>query len=171
VNDVLAHISWASPITRRLLGKPWADSRDEFLAQYRTLLEILSPYAVRIIAVAPLFIGEDLSNPWNQELDVRAREMERLCAELERVEFLNLRPYMTDVASGECSSPYVEKSGLATVWEAIALRSAEDVDRVAAERGLCYTMDGIHLNSRGAKAVAGAFAGLIRRTAEPAGPS
>jgi lysophospholipase L1-like esterase len=158
VNDVLAHISWASPITRRLLGKPWADSRDEFLAQYRTLLEMLSPYAVRIIAVAPLFIGEDLSNPWNQELDVRAREMESLCDDFARVEFLNLRPYMTDVASGECASPFVEKRGLGTVWEAIAFRDPEDVDRVASERGLCYTMDGIHLNSRGARAVAEAFA-------------
>jgi lysophospholipase L1-like esterase len=162
VNDVLARISWASPTTRRLTGKPWADSRDEFIAQYRALLEALSPRAARIVAVAPLFIGEDLSNPWNQELDVRAREMESLCADFDGVEFLSLRPYMTDVASGECSSPYVEKSGLATVWEAIALRDAEDVDRVAEERGLCYTVDGIHLNSRGARVVAESFGERIR---------
>jgi lysophospholipase L1-like esterase len=161
VNDVLARISWASPTTRRLTGKPWADSRDEFIAQYRALLEALSPRATRIVAVAPLFIGEDLSNPWNQELDVRAREMESLCGDFDGVESLNLRLYMTDVATGECSSPYVEKSGLATVWEAIALRDSEAVDRVSAERGLCYTMDGIHLNSRGARAVAEALAGRI----------
>jgi lysophospholipase L1-like esterase len=55
----------------------------------------------------------------------------------------------------------VEKSGLGTVWEAIAFRDPEDVDRVASERGLCYTMDGIHLNSRGAKVAAEAFAGRI----------
>jgi lysophospholipase L1-like esterase len=157
VNDVLARISWVSPTTRRLLGKPWADSRDEFLAQYRALLEALSSRTTRIIAVAPLFIGEDLSNPWNRELDVRAREMESLCGDFDGVEFLSLRPHMTDVASGGCSSPYVEKSGLATVWEAVALRTPEDVDRLSAERGLCYTVDGIHLNSRGAKAVAEAF--------------
>jgi lysophospholipase L1-like esterase len=161
VNDVLARISWASPTTRRLTGKPWADSRDEFIAQYRALLEALLPRTTRIVAVAPLFIGEDLSNPWNQELDVRAREMESLCARFGRVEFLNLRPDMPDVASSECASPFVEKSGLGTVWEAIAFRDPEDVDRVAAERGLCYTMDGIHLTSRGARAVAEAFAGRI----------
>ena len=102
VNDVLAHISWASPITRRLLGEPWASSRQEFIEQYRMLLKVLSKNATRIVAVAPLFIGEDLSNPWNQELDVLASEMEALCARFDRVEFLNLRPYMTDVASGEC---------------------------------------------------------------------
>jgi lysophospholipase L1-like esterase len=161
VNDVLARISWASPITRRLLGKPWADSRAEFVAQYRLLLETLVPHAARVVAVAPLFIGEDLSNPWNQELDVRAREMESLCTDFARVEFFNLRPYMTDVASGECASPFVEKRGLGTVWEAIALRDSEAVDRVSAERGLCYTVDGIHLNSRGARAVADAFSGRI----------
>jgi len=168
VNDVLARISWASPTTRRLTGKPWADSRDEFVAQYRTLLEALSPHAARVVAVAPLFIGEDLSNPWNQELDVRASEMESLCTRFDRVEFLNLRPYMPDVSSGECASPYVEKSGLGTVWEAIAFRDPEDVDRVASERGLCYTMDGIHLNSRGAKAVAEAFAARIETVRTPA---
>jgi lysophospholipase L1-like esterase len=168
VNDVLARISWASPTTRRLTGKPWADSRDEFIAQYRALLEALSPRTTRIVAVAPLFIGEDLSNPWNQELDVRAREMESLCADFARVEFLNLRPYMPDVTSGECTSPFVEKRGLGTVWEAIAFRDPEDVDRVASERGLCYTMDGIHLNSRGANAVAEAFATRIENTRTPA---
>ncbi len=157
VNDVLAHISWASPITRRLLGEPWASSRQEFIEQYRILLKVLSKTATRIVAVAPLFVGEDLSNPWNQELDVLAREIEELCARFDRVEFLNLRSHMPDVGSGWCASPFVEKSGLGTVWEAIALRDPEDVDRVAAERGLCYTVDGIHLNSRGAEAVADAF--------------
>ncbi len=164
VNDVLARISWASPITRRLFGKPWADTHEEFVAQYRELLETLSPYATHVIAVAPLFIGEDLSNPWNQVLDALALEIEALCAEFDRVEFLNLRPYMTDVVSGECASSFVEKHGLGTVWEAIALRDAEAVDRVAAERGLCYTVDGVHLNSRGARAVADAFALRIMAT-------
>jgi len=41
VNDVLAHISWASPITRRLLGEPWVTSRQEFVEQYRLLLKTL----------------------------------------------------------------------------------------------------------------------------------
>jgi lysophospholipase L1-like esterase len=162
VNDVLAHISWASPITRRLLGEPWAGSQQEFVEQYRVLLKTLSKNATRIVAVAPLFIGEDLSNPWNQELGALAHEIESLCARFDRVEFLSLRPYMLDVASGECASPFVEKSGLGTVWEAIAFRDPEGVDRVASERGLCYTMDGIHLNSRGASAVAEAFAERIR---------
>jgi lysophospholipase L1-like esterase len=162
VNDVLARISWASPITRRLLGEPWVDTHEEFVAQYRALLETLSPHATRIVAVAPLFIGEDLSNPWNQVLDTLAREIEALCSDFDGVEFLNLHPYMTDVASGECASPFVEKRGLGTVWEALALRDSEAVDRVAAERGLCYTVDGIHLNSRGAKVVADALADRIR---------
>jgi lysophospholipase L1-like esterase len=161
VNDVLARISWASPITRRLLGKPWADSRAQFVAQYRSLLEALAPHAARIVAVAPLFIGEDLSNPWNHELDALAHEIESLCESFARVEFLDLRPHMTEAVSGNCVSPFIEKRGLGTVWEAVALRDPRDVDRVAAERGLCYTVDGIHLNSRGARAVADAFSGRI----------
>lgn len=163
VNDVLARITWASPITRRLLGQPWADSRDEFIAQYRALLETLSPHAARIVAVAPLFIGEDLESEWNQELDVRAGMIEAACAEFANVEFLNLRRFLPDAGSGEFASPFVEKSGLGTVWEAVTLGTPDDVDRLSAERGLCYTLDGIHLNSRGARAVADVFAQRIVR--------
>ncbi len=169
VNDVLARISWASPITRRLLGEPWADSHEEFVEQYRELLVALSPHAARIVAVAPLFIGEDLANPWNQVLDTLAREIEALCADFDRVEFLSLRPLMPDVGSGWCASPFIEKHGLGTVWEAIALRDPEDVDRVASERGLYYTVDGIHLNTRGAKAVAAAFEERIAQLRHAAG--
>ncbi len=158
VNDILAHVSWASPIRRLLLAEPWANSRGEFVTHYRALLELLSENAMHIVAVAPLFIGEDLSNLWNRELEVVAHEIESLCASFDRVEFLNLRPYMPAVASGACASPFLEKRGLGTVWEVLALRDAADVDRVAEERGLCYTVDGVHLNSRGAKAVADAFA-------------
>ncbi len=169
VNDILAHVSWASPIRRRLMGEPWANSRGEFVTHYRALLELLSENAMHIVAVAPLFIGEDLSSLWNRELEVVAHEIESLCASFDRVEFLNLRPYMPAVASGECASPFLEKRGLGTVWEVLALRDAADVDRVAAERGLCYTVDGVHLNSRGAEAVAGAFAERIRNTKAQAG--
>jgi len=168
VNDILAHVTWASPIRRRLMGEPWANSRGEFVTHYRALLETLSENAMRIVAVAPLFIGEDLSNLWNRELEVVAHEIESLCASFDRVEFLNLRPYMPAVASGTCASPFLEKRGLGMVWEVLALRDAADVDRVAAERGLWYTVDGVHLNSRGALAVAEAFAARIHPAEEAA---
>ena len=161
VNDVLARISWSSPIARALLLQTWTDSREEFVDRYRTLLESVTKRATRVVAVAPLFIGEDLANEWNQELDVRAEAIAALCKAFDNVEFVNLRSAMPNVGSGWCSSPFVEKSGIGTVWEVFALRTAEDVDRLSAERGLCYTLDGIHLNSRGAKAVAGALAGFI----------
>jgi hypothetical protein len=75
---------------------------------------------------------------------------------------------MSKIYAGGCASPFLEKRGLGTVWEVLALRDAADVDRVAEERGLCCTVDGVHLNSRGARAVADAFAERIRPAAEAA---
>jgi lysophospholipase L1-like esterase len=170
VNDILAHISWASPWTRRLLGEPWAETREQFIAEYRLLLGELSLIASRIVAVAPLFIGEDLSNPWNRELEAMSGEIEALSGAFPRVEYINPRSRLKGVPSARCSSEYVEKSGLGTVWEAVVLRDPEEVDRVAAERGLCYTLDGIHLNSRGANAIADLLADAIRRAAKASEP-
>lgn len=166
VNDVLANISRVSPVTRTVLGEPWTRSRQEFAERYRAVLTMLSQIATRIVAVAPLFIGEDLTNEWNRELGERSRTIETLASAFEHVEFLDLRKHLPDVLEGRCRSSYVERSGLGTVWEAIALRDAEDVDRVAKERGLCYTVDGIHLNSRGAEAVAEVFGEAIERLAK-----
>ncbi len=47
------------------------------------------------------------------------------------------------------------------VLDALMLQSREQIDRVAAERGLYLTLDGIHLNGKGAELVAEAFLGLI----------
>jgi len=161
VNDVLARISWTSPITRAVLLLPWADSREEFIDRYRALLASVTERATRVVAVAPLFVGEDLANEWNQELDVRAAAVEALCKRFPSVEFVHLRSAMPDVGPDQVASVFVERSSFGTVWEVLALRTPADVDRVSAERGLRYTLDGIHLNSRGAAAVAGTFAKLI----------
>jgi lysophospholipase L1-like esterase len=166
VNDVLAHISWASPWTRRLLGEPWAETRAEFVATYRRILDELSQTASSIVTVAPLFIGEDPGNPWNRRLATMAGEIERVSASFPRVEYVDLRPEMSDVPSERCASDYIERRGLATVWEAVALHDPDEVDRLASRRGLCYTLDGIHLNSRGATAVADVFSRIIRRASD-----
>jgi lysophospholipase L1-like esterase len=41
------------------------------------------------------------------------------------------------------------------------LRTPEQVDRVAAARSMYLTLDGVHLNSRGTRLAADAFAGAI----------
>jgi lysophospholipase L1-like esterase len=161
VNDVLAHVSNVSPWTRRLLGEPWTEGQDAFVSTYRELLAELQQMAQRIVSVAPLFVGEDLDNSWNRQLAQLSKAISEVCSSFENVEFLDLRPEMTDVASNRCDSSFVERSGLATVWEAVALHDADAVDRLSSERGLCYTLDGVHLNSRGAQVVADVLARVI----------
>ncbi len=161
VNDILPDVRPTFPATRRLLGEPWTRSSREFLEEYRRLLDRLCQIAEQIVCVPPLFIGEDPSSRWNRQLERLGRSIRALLRAFERTRFIDLRdsfPAGDDV----CHSHFIRRSGLATVWEALTLRTPEEVDRVAEERGLCYTLDGVHLNSRGANVVADVFEAVLR---------
>jgi lysophospholipase L1-like esterase len=45
--------------------------------------------------------------------------------------------------------------------DVLVLRTDEQIDAKAAERGLLLTLDGVHLNSAGARLVAAEFAAAI----------
>jgi lysophospholipase L1-like esterase len=51
---------------------------------------------------------------------------------------------------------------LRVLLDTLILRTDEEIDRKATERGLHLTLDGVHLNSAGAGLVAEAFAEAIR---------
>jgi lysophospholipase L1-like esterase len=52
--------------------------------------------------------------------------------------------------------------------DALTLRTDAQIDAKAAERGLHLTLDGVHLNSTGARLVAEEFAQAIQSLAPPA---
>jgi lysophospholipase L1-like esterase len=157
VNDVFVNVSWTYPIIKRLEQKPWAKTPEEFAQHYRLILDRLCPLAKQVATVPPLFVGEDIQNRWNQELDRLSGIIRELSASRQNVDYLDLRTIAISRLASKPISPYVGKSAARIVLDAVTLRGHRQIDRKSAERGLHFTLDGVHLNSAGAELVAEAF--------------
>ena len=163
VNDVVGGSAWSFRVINALLRKPPAQDRDEFRAWYRATLDLLCRHARRVVAVSPLLKGEDIHNPWNQELGALSHLVEELASRHERTEYLDLRAAFVQRLAGKPISGYLPRSVIRVALDALTLRSDEQIDAQAAERGLHLTLDGIHLNSVGAGLVAEMFLEAIAR--------
>jgi lysophospholipase L1-like esterase len=161
VNDVLAHLTWVSPVVKTVLNQPWAADRSAFRAQYRDLLALISPHAARIVAVSPLCIGERLDNRWNRELDELSAIIREGAAGFSQAAFLGLHTILAERLASLPISDYLPMNPLHAVVDALTLHTPADVDRAAASRGLHFTLDGVHLNSAGAALVAEAFVAML----------
>ncbi|MDZ4169929.1 MAG: SGNH/GDSL hydrolase family protein [Coriobacteriia bacterium] len=155
LNDVFPRVSWTFPWVRRLLRHPWSRDRQTFESYYRRLLDLVSPKAHRVVAVAPLMLGERPENEWNRQLAALSESVCSIASEYANVEYLDLRLYMPPHDSPP--SGYVASRAICVLRDALLLKTPQRVDRVAARRGLSLTLDGAHLNSAGAAAVAAAF--------------
>jgi len=157
VNDVAGEGPWAFQVVNALLNKPRSKNLEEFRTYYQATLDLLCRHAHRVIAVSPLLKGENTGNPWNRELGVLARVIEELTSHRERAEYMDLRAVFVQKLAGKPGSDYLPKSLVRVALDALTLRSKEQIDRKATERGLRFTLDGIHLNSVGAGIVAEMF--------------
>jgi lysophospholipase L1-like esterase len=163
VNDTFVHVSWHYPFIKKLFGEFWATNSEEFARDYRLLLELLLPYAQNIVTVSPLLVGEDMHNRWNRQLDEYSYLIQAISAEYTHVEYCDLRPKATAHLASVPISGYIGRSVVRIILDALLLREASQIDRKATERGLVLTLDGVHLNSRGAMLVVETFLEIIRR--------
>lgn len=173
VNDLLPDLARFYPPMKRLVGQPWARSDAEFVEYYRRLLELFRPYCRRLLAVSPLCIGEDLDNRWNRQLKGQARLIEVVISEVAgpdfEVDFLNIQAEFKKEFSklgdrkAEIIAQFLPVSPVKAAIDVLAYRNTASADRRAELRGLFFTMDGVHLNSRGARIVAKKFKAAIER--------
>lgn len=157
VNDVLHRTTWRRRLIKRLRNQPLARSCQEFRSFYRSLLDFLGRKADRIVTVPPLFIGEDIDNVWNRELEDLGKIIEDLSAEASHVCYLNIRNALLPVLRPGFALESVRVSSLLRI---IGLKSRR-LNKKPASTGGIFTIDGIHLNQTGAKRVAEFFSDVI----------
>lgn len=157
-NDVLVNISPAYPVIKTMIQQQWSRSEEEFEEYYRSLLLLLLKKAKRVITVAPVFIGEDINNPWNSRLGILTEIIQKLSGEFGHVDFLDLRETFYPKLSGLAISDHLPKSVTQVGLDVLRLRDPRQIDEKSAERGLHFTLDGVHFNSRGAALTADRFA-------------
>jgi lysophospholipase L1-like esterase len=124
VNDVFVKTHWFYPIKKRLRRQPWAKNKEEFRQFYHSLLEFLRDNFSSIFTLPPLFIGEESHNKWNRELEVLSTIIQDLSLVDPLTEFIDIR------------QPFLSRLGS------------------KGEKGLFFTIDGVHLSKEGAALVA-----------------
>jgi hypothetical protein len=115
-----------------------------------------------IFALPPLLIGEDIDNAWNRELTVLAKKIHDFSVSYPNVEFVDLREHFIPQLASKNISAYVPKSIFRAIMDAIFIKTPEELEKRAAERGLHFTIDGAHLNRTGAEKVADVLLEKIR---------
>ena len=161
VNDVARGSPWTFQAVSLLKRQPRARNLDEFRAYYEATLDLLRRYARRVVAVSTALKGEDVASPCNCELEALSKVIQELASRGERTEYLDVRAVLVERLAGKYISNYLPSSVMRVALDALTLRSDKQIDRKAAERGLHITLDGIHLNSTGARLVAETFLQVI----------
>ena len=162
-NDIPQELDGFVGLMRRLWRKFRSQNPGEFKEYYRALLELLTPYAPHLVTVSPLLNGEDLSNYRNRYLARLGRIVRDVSGEYAGVEYLDVRALFVERLAGR--RPTQWQASVANTLRDTLLRTEEEIDERALERGLSLTLDGVHLNSVGARIVADAFEEVIERVA------
>jgi len=161
VNDVSRGSPWTFQAVSLLKRQPRARNLAEFRAYYEAILDLLRRYVRQVVAVSMALKGEDVTSPCNRELEVLSKVVQELGSRDERTEYLDVRAVLIERLAGKRISNYLPSSVMRVALDALTLRSDEQIDRKAAERGLHLTLDGIHLDSTGARLVADCFMAAI----------
>ena len=98
-----------------------------------------------------------MGNKWNKKIGELCTEIERLSAEFEHVEYIDLRKVFFSTLSSKKPSKFILNSVFRDVVGAWLLNYPKLVEWKSLERGLFFTFDGVHLNHAGAEMAADNF--------------
>lgn len=164
VNDVFGKLTVPYRMLKLLRGQRWAGTPKRFETTFRHILNGLSDRAERIVTIPPLLLGENPHSRWNRELDALAKTCRSVSSEMEQIEFLDIRAGMLEELSGKTASQYLPKRMLQVAVDKLMLTTDEKIDAVASARGLVFTVDGVHLNTRGSRIVAEAIHAALQQS-------
>jgi lysophospholipase L1-like esterase len=157
VNDVFVETSWTFPLIKRLRKQSWSKDQGEFREYYRKTVNLLHHKFKYIYTIPPLLIGEDFDNPWNKKLENLSHIIQEVSHSFTGVEFVNLREIIFSRLSTKTGGLYIPKSFVRQILDAFFLKTPEEMEKEASDRGLYLTLDGVHLNRLGAGMVADVF--------------
>ena len=159
-NDILVQLSWSFPPMKFLQRQPWTPRCEPFKICYQHLLEFLQPRANHLITVSPLFIGEDLTNTWNQQLKQLGKTIKEL-SQKQNMQYLDLQQVFKNHQK-TTPSPFIQKKVIGTIIDSLLYTTPSKIEQRSQQRHLQFTIDGIHLNQAGAVIIADTFLKTIQ---------
>lgn len=153
VNDVYSKINKTHKVFKTLRNQKWVKDIDEFKKEYESLIKHLKSFEKEIVIIPPLILGEDITNKWNTELGEMVKMIECIVSNNSNLTYLDVRQDFIDYLSHKEISSYLPYSLMQTIKDVQGLKTNLQVDNKSKERGLHLTLDGCHLNSKGAELV------------------
>ena len=137
----------------RRKGRIIAADREEFLGTYAEILAKTGPAPVLVISIP--CIGEDLKNEPNRIVDHYNRGLRELCTRFGKT-FIDFNSRQKEIirGAGLRDPGFISKNSGRMVADIIVTRNPAGADKLSEKRNLMVTMDGVHLNSRGARILA-----------------
>jgi len=156
-NDVFVKVSWLYYPLKIVTNQRPSNNHDELVFYYKKIIEVLSKKAKKIVCVPPILIGENLKNKWNQEVKEISEYIEKITVSYINVEYFDLRKVFIEKLERKKPSNYLIKSNLSLLFDYMYCNSPEKIKEVSNKRGLFFTLDGVHLNKKGAEIVSEEF--------------
>jgi len=163
VNDFVPEKRGRVRVTGTLMPQRPAVDMGTFRVDYAAALDVLRALSTRVVAVSPLFKGEWADDPLNQGLKVMTEIIREVATERGDVTFLDLRTEMIARLIESPGPDYGPGKPFRVLWDVLTARSDAVIDRRATRRGYRYSLDGLHLNTRGADYVTERFRNAIKR--------
>ncbi|RJS58816.1 GDSL-type esterase/lipase family protein [Bacillus sp. PK3_68] len=135
-------------------AQPVAGDRQEFREVFTKVLEIVIASAKQVVTVSPAIIGENMSNEANKELRDLSTIIQSITDLYSTVSFLNMQAVFEGHLANVKSSDYMSTSVWRVMKDVLFYKNEARIDRLSNKRGLHLTLDGIHLNTSGARIVA-----------------
>jgi lysophospholipase L1-like esterase len=151
INDLFGKINIQHKILKILTRQQTSKNMEQFQLNYTNLLEELKKYK-KVYIIPPLLLGEDITNDWNQKVKELANIIETVSNNFTNIQFIDIRKSIWERLSIIEQSKYLPKS-LSAIINDVKLESDLMVDKVSSDRGLLVTLDGVHINSLGAKII------------------
>ena len=154
INDILGTLSWFYKLLKVIDKQPVAKSEEAFQTSYKSVLEYLNQLNAKIVIIPPLFIGEKIDNKWNIEVTKLVEIIESLIMQYPEMDYINIRKEFEDYLKNKVLSDFVPLKAMDMKQDGDDIRSGKDVDAIGERRGLYLTIDGVHINTLGARMIA-----------------
>lgn len=154
VNDVYSKLL-------KVQAQPVAKDHIEFEEYCLKVLEKAHAASKNVVLVSPALVGEDLQNHSNQEIKELTSIMESVALKSDNIYFVNMQNLFKEhLENLECSS-FINKNVMRVLLDVLFYKNPLRIDKLSQKRGLHVTLDGVHLNSKGANIVAQQYSSII----------
>ena len=154
VNDVYSKLL-------KVQAQPITENLQEFSEYYYKVLNIILAYSKYVVVVSPAVVGENINNSSNGDLRDLSAAIQSISNHHPNVHFLDMRNNFEKQLANIHPSDYISTGILTIMKDVFFNKKLTRIDKLSKKRGLHLTLDGIHLNSKGALTVANEYSFMI----------